>query len=277
MNEIKTYKDFNSNESLKTKGRNFVRKTAIAAISLKYSISKTNHWIKLPYYHHVFDDEKKNFERQLKYLKNFGEFISIDQVCDLVNGKEQINGRYFCISFDDGYYNCYSNMLEITANLNIPVIIYLPTDCIGLSVNNEKDIEKIRKFHPNNPKLLSFLSWVNCQEMLSHKISFGSHTCSHANLSKINVNEIELELKKSKQTIEEKLKINCEHFACPWGRTNIDFNPEISTEIAKNIGYKTFATTNRGKMQKGDDLYLLKRDHVIANWENFQLKYFFGK
>jgi peptidoglycan/xylan/chitin deacetylase (PgdA/CDA1 family) len=277
MEEIKTYKDFNDEEGFNTKIRNFARKITIAAFSLRYNISNTDNWIKLPYYHHVFDDEKRNFERQLKYFKNFGEFISIDQVCELVNGHEPINGRYFCISFDDGYYNCYSNMMGITADLNIPVIIYLPTDSIGLDLNDPQDIEKIRKNLPENPKLLSFLNWENCREMLSHKISFGSHTCSHANLSKLNIFEIEDELRRSKQIIEEKLSITCEHFACPWGRVNIDFDPEVTTAIAKKTGYKTFATTNRGKTQKEDNLYLLKRDHVHANWENFQLKFFFGK
>ena len=276
MNEIKTYKEFNDNESFSYKLRNYARKTSIAALSLKYNIDSTDNWIKLPYYHHVFDDEKKSFERQLKYLKNFGEFISIDQVCELVNGDVPIKGRYFCVSFDDGFYNCYSNMMEITTDLDVPVIIYLPTDFIGLNANNQQDAEKIKKFHPNNPKLFSFLSWENCQEMLTNNISFGSHTCSHANLAKINASEIEKELQQSKQIIEEKLNIKCEHFACPWGRVDLDFNPGITTELAKKIGYKSFATTNRGKTQKGDDLFLLKRDHVIANWENFQLKYFFG-
>lgn len=277
MNEIKRYTDFIYNESFSNSIRNLSRKIAIAALSVRYNVSDSNNWIKLPYYHHVFDDEKKNFERQLKYLKNFGEFVSIEQVCELIEGKEPIDGRFFCISFDDGFYNCYSNMMEITISLDIPVIIYLPTDYIGLDINNQQDISKIKKFHPEDPKFLSFLNWDNCKEMLSNNVTFGSHTCSHANLSKLSSTEIEFEMKQSKQMIEEKLQVTCNHFACPWGRTGIDFNSEITSEIAINIGYKSFATTNRGKMGKGGNLYLLKRDHLIAGWENFQLKFFFGK
>jgi hypothetical protein len=56
----------------------------------------------------------------------------------------------------------------------------------------------------------------------------------------------------------------------------VDFDPAVTTPIAQRSGYHSFATTNRGKMQRGDDLYMLRRDHVSANWENFQLKYFFS-
>ncbi len=277
MTEIKTFKEFNSKQKVFDKLRNIGRKLAISSLSMKYDISKTTNWIKLPYYHHVFDDEKLNFESQLKYLKNFGDFISMDKVCELVNGNEPIDGRYFSLSFDDGFLNCRNNMMEITSNLNIPVIIYLPTDYVGLNASYANDIEKIKQFYPEDPKLISFLSWEDCKEMLLHNITFGSHTCSHANLSKLHSTGIETELRNSKNIIEEKLNTSCLHFACPWGRIGIDFHPEITTDIEKRIGFKSFATTNRGKMQKNDNLYQLRRDHLLAEWGNYQLKYFFGK
>lgn len=254
-----------------------MRNAVILAKSLNSKIDATKNWIRLPYYHHVFDDEKKGFERQLKYLKNFGEFISMDKACELINSKTPIDGRYFCVSFDDGFYSCYENMMEITSELNVPVIIYLPTNSIGLDPSKAEDLEILKQNNLKNPKIISFLNWDNCREMLPNNISFGSHTCNHINLSTLTSDEIETELRESKKTIEEKLQITCDHFACPWGRKDIDFKPEITTAIAQKLGYKSFATTNRGKMQQGDDPYLIKRDHLIAHWENYQLKYFFSR
>lgn len=277
MELIKTFKEFTYGEPVSNKLRAFARNTAIGILSVKESVSKTNNWIRFPYYHHVFNDEKKGFQRQLKYLKNFGEFISMDEVVKMLDGDLPVDGRYFCVSFDDGYRCCYTNMMEITASLNIPVIIYLPTDYIGLSENNEADIQMIKDNLPGNPKLLSFLSWEQCREMLAHKVSFGSHTKTHANLKKLSEEEIRQELRTSKLIIEKELNIPCDHFACPWGRVNISFDPQITTPVSKELGYKTFATTDRGKMQKGDDLFLIKRDHLLAQWGNFQLKYFFSK
>ena len=276
MEAIKTYKDFTLNESYIEKSRKLIRSGILWGKSLNKDISKSSNWIRFPYYHHVFDDEKRDFERQLIYLKRYGDFISIEMACQLINSNEKIDGRFFCLSFDDGFYSCYSNMMDITTHLNITVVIYLPTNCIGLDINKEDDFEKIKKFNPNNTKLLPFLSWDNCKEMLLNNISFGSHTLNHANLSKLSKEEIETELWQSKMVIEQKLQVSCDHFACPWGRKDIDFFPDITTEIAKKVGYTSFATTNRGKMVNGENLYLLKRDHVLAQWGNFQLKYFFS-
>jgi len=277
LGEIKTYQEFTRSESLSTKARNAVRASALALLSVSKRISAGNNWIRFPYYHHVFDDERKGFERQLKFLKNFGEYISMDQAHEMINSQERIDGRYFCVSFDDGFSNCRNNMMEITAGLEIPVIIYLPTDFIGLQTDKEADLQKIKSFYPEDEHILSFLNWEECKSMLPHQISFGSHTCSHANLARCTPEQIRHELSESKRIIEQQLGVPCPHFACPWGRSGIDFIPEVTTPIAQELGYKTFATTNRGAMTNGDDPFLLKRDHLIAGWSDFQLKYFFGQ
>ena len=271
-----TYETFTRGDGAKNRFRELLRKSILACGSVAKVIDQGD-WIKMPYYHHVFDDERKHFERQMIYLKNFGDFISIDDVWRLVGSGSPLKGRFFCLSFDDGFYSCYSNMAPITQRLDIPVVIYLPTAYIDLDVSEKADAEKIEKFYPEKNSLIPFLNWSQCKEMINAKISFGSHTVSHVNLMNLSPEDIEQELLQSKQLIEQKLGVVCEHFAAPWGRSGIDFRPEITTSIAQKLGYKTFATTNRGSVTAGSDLYLLKRDHMLASWENFQLKYFFGE
>lgn len=277
MRFISRYDDFISDESLLVKARNIGRKAVIRGLSAFKAINSDFSWIRFPYYHHVFDDEKKDFERQLRYLKRFGDFISIDDACALIVSKSSFKGRYFCLSFDDGFYNCYSNMMEITAGLDVPVIVYLPTNYIGLAVNDREDQQKILKFYPEKNKPVAFLNWEDCKKMLSYQMTFGSHTCSHVNLAKLTAEAIEQELCLSKKAVEENLNVECKHFACPWGRPGLDFYPEQTTDIARKSGYLSFATTQRGKMSQGDDLMLIKRDHLLAKWENFQLRYFFSR
>lgn len=277
MNEIKTYSEFISHFTFRDKLRKQARKTLIAALSVRHRIQATSNWIRLIFYHHVFDDERKGFERQLKYLKNFGEFISLDQVCNLVEGTEHIDGRYFSLSFDDGFYNTYTNMMPITANLGIPVIIYLPTNFIDSVESLDYPTGQMREFSSNDSIRMTFLNWDNCKEMLHNNITFGSHTAGHMLLSKLSEIEIERELTVSKKLIEEKLQTPCDHFACPSGRIGIDFDPEITSEIAQKVGFKSVVSVERGKVVKGDNLYLLPREHLVPGWENFQLKYFIGK
>jgi peptidoglycan/xylan/chitin deacetylase (PgdA/CDA1 family) len=276
MDFVKTYIDFNYGESPKSRLRNFLRDQYLLVKSKTKTFDKSGNWISFPYYHHVFDDEKLGFERQLKYLKNFGDFISITYAIDLLSGVNKIEGKYFCVSFDDGYQCLYDNMMEVSAALDVPVIIYLQTDYIGLKPENESDLKRIKDNLPQNPKLLSFLDWDECKRMTSHKISFGSHTMSHINLWKLDQTKLREELQGSKKIIEEKLQAECLDFACPWGIVLQDFDPVKTTPIAKELGYRSFASTNRGRNNSASDLYQIKRDHLLANWPNAQLKYFFG-
>lgn len=274
---IHTFKEFTVSEPATSRIRNLFRNTVLFGLSLRKSMDASTNWIRFPYYHHVFEDERADFERQLNYLRNFGEFISLDEVCSMLHTGQPINGRYFCVSFDDGYRCLYHNMMPITAAQDIPVMIYVPTDYIGLNENKEEDLVLIENNLPGNPKLLSFLNWEQCREMIAHKVSFGSHTKTHAHLAKLNNEAVEYEMRESKQIIEQELQQPCLHFACPWGRIHIDFDPSITTPVAKALGYRSFVTTNRGKTVHGSDPYLLPRDHVLAGWSNYQLRYFFGE
>lgn len=276
MESIITFKEYSHNNNIRSYYRNILRNMYIRSKSLNRNINQSSNWIRFPFYHHVFNDEKLQFENQLKYLKNYGEFISMTDACNMISSNSIIDGRYFCLSFDDGFYNCYSNMMAITSNLDIPVIIYLPTNKIYKNFNTNSSALDLKLNKTKYEKIVPFLSWDNCLEMLKFNISFGSHTCNHINLASSSPTEIEYELAFSKSTIEANLNIVCDHFAAPWGRLNVNFDPTICSSISKKLGYKSFATTERGKMSSGDNLFTLKRDHLLANWSNYQLKYFFS-
>ncbi|MEO9145217.1 MAG: polysaccharide deacetylase family protein [Ginsengibacter sp.] len=276
MEFVKTYTDFKYGQSPKLKVRIIIRDLYLLYKSQMMTFDKPGNWVSFPYYHHVFDDEKSGFEKQLRYLKNFGDFISITDAVSLLSGVNKINGKYFCVSFDDGYQCLYDNMMPISTALDIPVIIYLPTDYIGLKPEKEADFKMIKNNLPQNPKLLSFLDWEECNKMASYNISFGSHTKSHTNLWDLDDIELRDELLCSKRIIEERLHKECLDFACPWGVIDKNFDPVITTPLAKELGYRSFATTNRGRNFSESDLFQIKRDHLLANWPNAQLKYFFG-
>lgn len=277
MEEIKTYADFKRNDSIKHKIRSYARNLAIAANSITSKIKVDKHWIRLVYYHHVFDDERKGFERQIRFMKNYGEFISLDQVVQLVESKETLDGRYFSMSFDDGIYNNLTNMMPVTEAHNVPVIIYLPTDYIGRSDHTSEEKRRIGLNLPENPMQLTYLSWDDCREMLKYKVTFGSHTASHRKLSTLDRDQIIHELTSSKNVIEDKLNTMCDHFAPPNGHIGVDFFPEIAEEIAKEAGYKTLVSATRGLTGLDSNLYLLRREHLVAAWGNYQLKYFLSR
>ena len=57
---------------------------------------------------------------------------------------------------------------------------------------------------------------------------------------------------------------------------NIDFLPGRDPELAASLGYKSFLTGHRGAMHQGENPMNVRRDHLMAGWGNYQLKYFFA-
>ncbi len=253
------------------------REGAIYALSHLKSIGDSSNWIRFPYYHHVFDDEKADFHRQLTYMKNFGEFISMDDACSMLEESDKINGRFFCLSFDDGFANCATNMVDVTESLEVPVIVYLPTKFMGY-VPNEKNIDELEVFNVEGNPPVKFLTWEECIGLLGKGVDFGSHTVNHVALKNLSKDSLKEELGKSKSEIEINLGKECIHFACPWGRPDIDFDRELMPDLMNEFGFRSFSTTSRGKMDHiSNDLCHIKRDHFLASWQNFQIKYFLSR
>jgi len=273
----KNYKDLERLYPIKRRIRSIVRDTAIFVLSARSNIDSSKEWIRIPYYHHVFDDERSDFERHLRYLKNYGDFISLDTVVDIFKEKK-IGGCYFCVTFDDGFKNCVSNALPILVENECPAAFFIPTDCIGSDIG--KDSETIRSFFStatDYPMPIDFLDWDDCRKLLEAGMTIGSHTCSHVPLSRLNNDQLRSELLRSKQKIEKELAIDCLHFAPPWETSGNTFGTAAYLIVVKETGYRSLLTTERGPNYNGTSPFKIRRDNVTAKWGNYQLRYFFSK
>ena len=127
----KNYLDLRRLYPLKMRLRSIARDTALFFLSLKSRKNSLSECIYFPCYHHVLDDERKGFERQILFLKNVGEFISLNHAVELLREKKKIGGRYFCITFDDGFKNFLTNAKPILHGNSCPGAIFVPTSHIG--------------------------------------------------------------------------------------------------------------------------------------------------
>jgi peptidoglycan/xylan/chitin deacetylase (PgdA/CDA1 family) len=80
------------------------------------------------------------------------------------------------------------------------------------------------------------ISWLQVQEMAGSGIEFGSHTVTHPNLTCISNQDLETELRTSKQTLEDKLQRAVASIAYPIG-TPSTFNTDVIEAIERH-GYK---------------------------------------
>lgn len=237
---------------------------------LPKKFNKKNEFIIYPYWHHVFEDEIKNFKLQINFMKNYGDFISYEDSVKVLKEGLNKNERYFCLSFDDGFKNVFQNVIDFFLKDKIPCMFFIPTSFID---NLRGDSGQV--FFNKNDIQIEFMSWNDCKKLISEKIfDIGSHSINHNLISKLSYKDALNEIENSKKIIEKKLNRRCNHFAPPVGNYSIPRD----LEIIKKTNYKTLSTTLRGKMDNlNHDVFEIKRQHVIANWNYNFLKYFFSK
>ncbi|MCH8237206.1 MAG: polysaccharide deacetylase family protein [Proteobacteria bacterium] len=271
---VRRYQDFSAGQTLLERVRGFARNATVMALSAGRSPAKSGGWIRFPFYHHVFDDERRGFARQLDFMASLGDFIGLDDAVDMMESGSPIDGRYFCVTFDDGFKNGITNAMPLLLDKGVPAAFFLVTGYIGTSV--EKDRDKLLGFYESGDLLMEFLDWDDCRKMADAGMTIGSHTVNHVQLSQLDEAGAEAELRDSKQSIEKELGRPCEHFCPPFGRRDIDFLPHRDPEIARRVGYKSFHCGHRGAMRLGDSPMMVSRDHLLAGWGNYQLRYFFS-
>jgi peptidoglycan/xylan/chitin deacetylase (PgdA/CDA1 family) len=272
---VKQNSEFIAHHGFRARARDLVRDGAVFALSLGKSINSTSGWIRFPYYHHVFDDERAGFSRQLDYLKQHGDFISLSNAVSLLESGATIDGRFFCITFDDGFKNNLTNAVPILLDKKAPAAFFLTTDYIGLDV--DVDQQRLLDFYDHRQTLMEFLNWDDCKKMIAAGMEIGSHTMGHTRLSGLQEDDVRQQLAASKKVIESNLDQRCVHFCSPFGIPGRDFDPQRDPALVRAAGYKSMLTTERGAMRSGDDPFRVRRDHMLANWGVHQLRYFLSQ
>ena len=272
---IRTYRDFVAGRSAMAGARDVLRDVMLRMLAVGRSPKSTSGWIRFPFYHHVFDDERRDFARQLDFMAAHGDFIGLDDAVKILESGEPIDGRYFCVTFDDGFKNWITNAVPILLDKKAPATFFVVTRYIGTSIT--RDGEVLRGFYSTGDRLMEFLDWDDCRRMVAAGFGIGSHTVNHVHLAQMDAAGVETELAQSKRKIEAETGRPCRHFCCPFGRAGVDFIPGRDPEIARRVGYVSFLTTDRGKATAGASPMPTRRDHMLAIWGDHQLRYFLSR
>lgn len=104
------------------------------------------------------------------------------------------------------------------------------------------------------------LTWEHVREMQQAGICFGSHTVTHRVMSQLAPSEMERELLRSKQIIEQRLQSAIRDFAYPFGQPTDCGNIDVA--VLGRCGYRSAATTVWGINRPATNPYGLRRVQV---------------
>lgn len=251
------------------------RRVACAGLGAVARLPAKKEWIQFQFYHWVLDDQRTTFRRQLAYLRQHADFLSLDDAVRALQNPAGIGGRFFCVTFDDGFKLCFTNAAPLLSEFNVPAAFFIPTRYIGLDL--QRDWQEIAPFYDRAWSkyrgAFEFLDWDECRQLAAAGFTIGSHTNSHRRLTSLQPEEVEQELIQSKQVIEARLGRPCHHFCCPWGKRNRDFDPAVHPEMARRAGYASFLTAEEGLSLSGDSPYDIRRSGCEPDLTPWMLRY----
>jgi peptidoglycan/xylan/chitin deacetylase (PgdA/CDA1 family) len=199
-------------------------------------------------YHQVPRRDLAAFRSGLEALTAIGQFLSWDEALSLLSGKRPVVGPHFCLTFDDGDRSWTEVVLPTLTDMSIPAAFFVVTSQVG------------------DPRRADALSWSSCHQLADQHMTVGSHTVTHRALAYLDERAARSELRDSKRQLEDRLGRHVADFCTPYGKPGISYLPERDVAIAKEEGYRSFATTVRGPMRQGDSPYQIRRLVMNPAW-----------
>lgn len=198
------------------------------------------------------------FRRAMQKLHNNGHrALHLTDAVERLRRKQPLPERAFVVTFDDGYRSVYTEGFPTLREYGVPATIFL-------TVGNTA---------PQNPATRlpslggrTMLSWNEIREMARHGCTFGAHTLTHPDLTRLPVAQAAAEICRSKSIIEEQLGAAVRCFAYPYGRYDRQSRAIVEQHFVCACSDKLGLVTKNSDpyVLERVDMYYLRRDHFVA-------------
>jgi peptidoglycan/xylan/chitin deacetylase (PgdA/CDA1 family) len=221
----------------------------------------------------------ETFERHLQFLTTHFEVLPFGELlAKWDTGDWNETTRYCAVTFDDGWIDNYQYAYPLLRRYGVPATIFLPTGLTGTGdwlwsdrlgdllyarrrgTFEEWDalIERAKQLSEEDreqllgtiaaeaggtapPAMRRFVNWDEVAEMSRHGIAFGSHSISHANLTRLSAAALERELRGSLETLGRPGVNHVPVLAYPNGD-----HTDAVVSAARAAGYRAAVTVRRG-------------------------------
>ncbi len=255
-----------------SKKSRYVLRNMLLSVYSRVNKKQDDKYLRCLYCHYVFDDQRKEFENLITKIKRIGEFVDTATCLDMIQGKRDIDRRYFHLSFDDGFRNHYTNAVPLLKKHKVPAIFFVPSSLVGSSYEETKQYCTVTNQYR---AVIEMLRWDDLRDMLSIGFEIGSHTKTHARFSELSENKSMLkdEIFGSKKELEDNLNYKCDYISWPYGSlADVDIK---SLDNVKMAGYKACFGAYRGTpLPRVTDIFRIPRHQVEVQWPLSHILYF---
>lgn len=201
---------------------------------------------KVDTFHHTLSVLPDAFEEQMAYLQdNNYHTITPDQFVAYIRFGKPLPEKPILITFDDGYLDNFTNAFPIMRRHGFTGTIFLVTALVGQDAR--------------------FLTWDQVREMKQAGFVFGSHTVNHADLTKLDLEQVQAELVDSRDEMEYQLGEKPRYFAYPTGAYNMQIQ-----QLVRQAGYRAAFTIRYGQAGADSDPYALERIPIFQSSRTFR-------
>jgi len=180
--------------------------------------------------------------------------ISLYEAVRCVRERAPFPARSFVLTFDDGYASVYRVAFPLLQQYNWTATVFV---ALGEHDSTHGDAPLPPLFNGE------MLRWNEIREMRAHGVTFGAHTLTHPDLTRIDHAQAEYEMRVSQSILADALGEAIPLFAYPFGR----FNARVWELAAR---YFQAAVSDRlGLMDAQSDLFALERVETFylkADW-----------
>jgi peptidoglycan/xylan/chitin deacetylase (PgdA/CDA1 family) len=203
------------------------------------------------------------FREQMRAVLEAGyRAITIDQLLAVLSGKTPLPGPAFAITFDDGYRNVLTEALPLLEALQIPATVFLTTGFLdGRVAPPWRSIDpNLRAEYKNQAEFFQPMSWDEARTLARHPlIRIGAHSDTHPLLGLLAVEEAGHELLQSKAIIRDRLGIETDLFAYPYGVSRYGAYSDVTERLLHKTGYRCSMTSEIARARVGRGSWMVPR------------------
>ena len=213
-------------------------------ILMYHSISDNLFGMSHPYFH--INTLPEVFSDQMRWLHNSGyRTISIIEALAVLQAGDDLT-KTVVITFDDGYRDFITDALPVLKQCGFSATLFLATDRI--------------RDTPERIGGADFLTWSDLRELHAEGVCFGSHTVTHPDLRSLGPDQLEYELGRSKEVLEDRLGVPIESFSYPYGFPEEDKDyARYLEDVLCNLGYNYGVSTILGRASRTSNRFFLPR------------------